>query len=246
MIFTRQDLQDFRIFWMNDDLKKLLESILEKLMAHPITTPFQTPVPAGEDAPANYFEIIKHPIDLGTIKKKLEENQYDDFQAFYSDVDLVWKNAETYNEPGIGISVLAAESRRIFSALCRKENLFLLSTWCNETYRLKKKLSEVIQSAPNKIKQFVNNQQNQKQNKQTNNTLFTESEMVNFVKASQMLPNEDCQRDMIRIITDHQPEIDNGRETMNIDITNLSLPTMHALQDYMKSTLEHAGLKYPE
>ena len=202
-------------------------------------------MPTGEDAPANYFEIIKNPIDLGTIKQKVEDKKYSSFKEFFTDVELVWKNAETYNEPGSPISVLASESRRIFLSLCRKDNLFTLSSWCNETYSLKKKLSDVIQSAPNKIKQHLNNQLNQKQNKQ-NNTLFTENEMVNFIKAYQMLPNEECQRDMIKIINEHQPEIDTGLQTLDVDITNFSLPTMHALRDYMKSTLEHSGLKYPE
>ncbi|EAX96965.1 Bromodomain containing protein [Trichomonas vaginalis G3] len=230
---------------MKEELHKCLTDILEKLMSHPATRTFHTPVPTGEEAPANYFEIIKNPIDLGTIKQKLEENKYEGFKDFHTDVELVWKNAETYNEPGTTVSILAAEGRKVFAALCRKENMFLLCTWCNEAYRLKKKLSEVIQSAPNKIKQYINNQSNQKQNKQ-NNTLFTETEMVNFVKASKMLPSEDCQRDMLKIINEHQPEIDTGLETLDVDITNFSLPTMHALQDYMRSTLEHAGLKYPE
>lgn len=227
------------------NLQNQLADVLQRLMDHPITKPFHYPVPTGEDAPANYFEIIKNPIDLGTIKERLQQNKYQTFDDFYADVDLVWKNAELYNEPETAVYFISTESRRVFNAICRKENLFVISSWCNEVYRLKKKLSDVIQSAPNKIKQHVNNLQNQKQPKQ-NNTLFTENEMINFVKASKMLPNEECQSDMIRIIDEHQPEIDTGLQTMNIDITNLSLQTMHALHDYMKSTLEHAGLKYPE
>lgn len=48
------------------------------------------------DAP-NYYNIIKHPMDLNTVMKKLKTFQYKSKQEFVSDLMLIWKNCLTYN-----------------------------------------------------------------------------------------------------------------------------------------------------
>lgn len=48
------------------------------------------------DAP-NYFTIIKHPMDLNTVMKKLKSFQYKSKKEFVSDLMLIWKNCLTYN-----------------------------------------------------------------------------------------------------------------------------------------------------
>ena len=44
-----------------------------------------------------YFEMIKSPMDYGTIKGKLEAGTYSDAAAFAADVRLVCSNAVTYS-----------------------------------------------------------------------------------------------------------------------------------------------------
>jgi transcriptional activator SPT7 len=48
------------------------------------------------DAP-NYFTIIKHPMDLNTVMKKLKSFQYKSKKEFVADLMLIWKNCLTYN-----------------------------------------------------------------------------------------------------------------------------------------------------
>ena len=121
-----------------------------------------------------------------------------------------------------------------------------MGAWCSEAYRLKRKITEIIQNPPQgKVKNVTQNANNSKQQKH-NISLFSENDMVNFVKASEMLKEDVYQREMLKIIDDNQPEVDNMEEHVEIDITKLNLTTLHALQDYMKTTLEHTGRKYPE
>ena len=231
---------------MDEKLTELCIKIMDELCAHPVTSPFHEPVVKGEGEPPNYYTIIKKPIDLGTIRKNLEEKQYKRIQEWTEDVDLVWKNAELYNEPGTAFSLFASESRKIFEKLVRKTSIYVMSTWCSETYRLKNKITEIISNAPaGKIKSVTQSASNSKQQKQVT-SLFSENDMVNFVKASEMLPSVEHQRELLRIIDENQPEIDNGNTNIEIDITKLNLSTLHALQDYMRTTIERAGLKYPE
>ncbi|XP_038050244.1 BRCA2-interacting transcriptional repressor EMSY-like [Patiria miniata] len=59
---------------------------------------FTRPVAVAE-APG-YSRVIKNPMDFGTVKRKLESGQYDDFVGFHSDMTLVHNNCVQYNPPG--------------------------------------------------------------------------------------------------------------------------------------------------
>lgn len=48
----------------------------------------------------DYPTIVKTPMDLGTVGKRLENNDYCHAYEFWSDIELVWKNALLYNTEG--------------------------------------------------------------------------------------------------------------------------------------------------
>lgn len=45
----------------------------------------------------DYLDVIKRPMDLGTVKRNLEQKVYRTFEQFAADVNLVWSNAMKYN-----------------------------------------------------------------------------------------------------------------------------------------------------
>ena len=45
----------------------------------------------------DYYDVIKHPMDLSTMRKKVEENVYSTLNDFEKDFYLVWHNATIYN-----------------------------------------------------------------------------------------------------------------------------------------------------
>lgn len=47
----------------------------------------------------HYPQIIKHPMDLGTIERKLKNNEYNTAQAVVDDFNLMVQNAVTFNGP---------------------------------------------------------------------------------------------------------------------------------------------------
>ena len=57
----------------------------------------------------DYPAIIKRPMDLGTIMKRLEAGQYSSVLDMAADVDLVWSNAMTYNQDESYIHQVAAD-----------------------------------------------------------------------------------------------------------------------------------------
>ena len=86
---------------------KQCENIINDMFEHEMSWPFHKEVdPIALDIP-DYYTIIKHPMDLGTVRNYLETGQYVSIYDFAEDVRLVWNNALTYNRPGSDICVMA-------------------------------------------------------------------------------------------------------------------------------------------
>ncbi|KAI1767309.1 putative Bromodomain testis-specific protein [Hypoxylon sp. FL1150] len=62
--------------------------------------PFRDPVRPVEDGVPDYFEKIKNPMDLSTIKAKMDRHEYNDEQEFLSDMRQIFANCFTYHKPG--------------------------------------------------------------------------------------------------------------------------------------------------
>ncbi|CZT49089.1 related to RING3 kinase [Rhynchosporium secalis] len=61
---------------------------------------FKHPVDPVIDNVPNYFEVIKKPMDLTTIKGKMERDEYSSAQEFESDVRLIFQNAKSFWKEG--------------------------------------------------------------------------------------------------------------------------------------------------
>ena len=58
---------------------------------------FYEPVDPVKFGIMDYFDIITNPMDLGTVKRKLNYNGYESAQEFVNDMRLVWRNCFRYN-----------------------------------------------------------------------------------------------------------------------------------------------------
>ncbi|CAH0370217.1 unnamed protein product [Pelagomonas calceolata] len=73
------------------------DGVLKYLLRHKHAAWFADPVdPVGMGIP-HYAEIIKQPMDFGTIKGKYKGGRYASAEAFAADVRLVFRNATTFN-----------------------------------------------------------------------------------------------------------------------------------------------------
>ncbi|XP_074038438.1 CREB binding protein nejire isoform X4 [Leptinotarsa decemlineata] len=81
-----------------DELRQKLMPTLEKLFRQdPESIPFRQPVDPQTLGIPDYFEIVKRPMDLSTIKRKLDIGQYADPWEYVDDVWLMFDNAWLYN-----------------------------------------------------------------------------------------------------------------------------------------------------
>ncbi|XP_042430297.1 histone acetyltransferase GCN5-like [Zingiber officinale] len=75
-----------------------MRNLLKLMFEHPDAWPFKEPVDAREVP--DYYDIIKDPMDLRTMSKRLESGQYYvTFEMFVADVKRMCGNARTYNSP---------------------------------------------------------------------------------------------------------------------------------------------------
>ncbi|KAK7311365.1 hypothetical protein RJT34_09465 [Clitoria ternatea] len=98
----------------NTLLMKDCDSLLKRLMSHQYAWVFRAPVDVVKLNLPDYFSIIKHPMDLGTVKSKLAAGAYAGPQEFADDVKLTFSNAMTYNPPGNDVHIMADTLNKYF------------------------------------------------------------------------------------------------------------------------------------
>lgn len=76
---------------------KKCENLLAKLSIHRHAVHFLQPVDPIALRIPDYPKIVKEPIDLGTIKKKLRAMEYKSPSQMLSDINKVWANSFLYN-----------------------------------------------------------------------------------------------------------------------------------------------------
>ncbi|RDX89027.1 Transcription factor GTE4, partial [Mucuna pruriens] len=99
---------------MGSKLLKSCSSLLEKLIKHKHGWVFNTPVDVEGLGLHDYFSIITHPMDLGTVKTRLNKNWYKSPKEFAEDVRLTFRNAMTYNPKGQDVHIMAEQLSNIF------------------------------------------------------------------------------------------------------------------------------------
>ncbi|CAH1416618.1 unnamed protein product [Lactuca virosa] len=91
----------------SNKLFKSCSTLLEKLMKHKHGWVFNKPVDPLALGLHDYFDIIKHPMDLETVKSRLDKNWYNSPMEFAEDVRLTFHNAMTYNPKGQDVHAMA-------------------------------------------------------------------------------------------------------------------------------------------
>lgn len=90
--------------------------LLDKLLAHEDGWVFAEPVDARALGILDYYTVISDPMDLGTVRRRLERRRYDDPLAFAADVRLTFRNAMIYNNRGDPVYKSAAELSAMFES----------------------------------------------------------------------------------------------------------------------------------
>ncbi|KAK8691321.1 hypothetical protein V6N13_074835 [Hibiscus sabdariffa] len=98
----------------SNQLFKKCSDLLGKLMKHKFSWVFNKPVDVMGLGLHDYYTIVKHPMDLGTVKTRLNKNWYKSPGEFAEDVRLTFSNAMLYNPKGQDVHIMAEKLSEIF------------------------------------------------------------------------------------------------------------------------------------
>ncbi|XP_049301450.1 homeotic protein female sterile-like isoform X2 [Anopheles funestus] len=99
---------------LTNQLHFLLRTVMKAVWKHQFSWPFQQPVDAKKLNLPDYHKIIKQPMDLGTIKKRLENNYYWTSKECIQDFNTMFTNCYVYNKPGEDVVVMAQTLEKLF------------------------------------------------------------------------------------------------------------------------------------
>ncbi|KAH1005564.1 hypothetical protein HUJ04_006523 [Dendroctonus ponderosae] len=99
---------------VTNQLQFLQRTVLKAVWKHHFSWPFQQPVDAKKLNLPDYHKIIKQPMDLGTIKKRLENNYYWSGKECIQDFNTMFTNCYVYNKPGEDVVVMAQTLEKVF------------------------------------------------------------------------------------------------------------------------------------
>ena len=120
-----------------EDAKRLLHVLFKNPR---LIWPFEEPVdPIGLSIP-DYPLIVKNPMDIGTIRKRLHEGFYNTcIDEFVKDIRKVFMNAVIYNDPFHQIHKFAVQCSNIFEKKLDKSKLIVppLTLGLGRSYRWK-------------------------------------------------------------------------------------------------------------
>ncbi|KAI9497250.1 Bromodomain-containing protein [Zychaea mexicana] len=105
---------------MSPASKRFCTQVLSKLFKSRHSLAFRIPVdPVALNCP-DYFNIVKHPMDLSTVQKKLDNDEYESVDAFVDDIRLIFDNCHKYNNPADPVAVEGRKMEAAFNDLLEK------------------------------------------------------------------------------------------------------------------------------
>ena len=110
-----------KVRFTKEELKEALEPPLLKMYnCEPEAIPFRVPVDPKQLNIPDYFEIIKKPMDLGTIRERFDNNYYFSSDEAMADFNQVFENCYIYNNPDDDIADMCKDLEWFYHAKMAK------------------------------------------------------------------------------------------------------------------------------
>ncbi|KAL5864437.1 hypothetical protein ACOSQ3_001951 [Xanthoceras sorbifolium] len=219
-------------------LMKQCETLLKRLMSHQYGWVFNTPVDVVKLNIPDYFTVIKHPMDLGTIMRKVTSGAYSSPLEFLADVRLTFSNAMTYNPPGNDVYVMADSLRKFFEARWKAIEKKIPAT---EPQSLAEKSGlrvdvETAKPVPPAKKRKIETMHHEIVAEPVKQVM-TEEEKHNLGRELESLLGE-MPVNIIDFLKEHSSNGGEGEDEIEIDIDDLSDDTLFTLRKLLDGYLE--------
>ncbi|GMP29576.1 hypothetical protein CsSME_00004618 [Camellia sinensis var. sinensis] len=228
----------------NTVFMKQCEALLKKLMQHQYGWVFNTPVDVVKLNIPDYYTVIKHPMDLGTIKSKITSSEYSSVLDFVADVRLTFSNAMTYNPPANHVHIMADTLRKFFELRWKViEKKFLKDSRPLQEKSGAHEEKETVKSMPSSKKRKITSMDH-KVIPDPASRIMTDEEKHNLSRELEALLGE-LPDNIVEFLREQSS---NGRETgedeIEIDIDDLSDDTLFKLRKLLDDYLQEKQKKH--
>jgi hypothetical protein len=123
-------------------------AVMDRLLSYRISSMFSQPVDPTRDGCPTYPDIVAHPMDLGTVRTKLQHNEYDTLSQWRHDVSLVWDNAVAFNGPNSLIAMLARQLQGFFKEWTENLTADEKGSWVQQLNDLRTNIANLRGQSP--------------------------------------------------------------------------------------------------
>ncbi|EAX96878.1 Bromodomain containing protein [Trichomonas vaginalis G3] len=233
-----------------------IKGIMDKLQERAISRMFAIPVDPERDNCPNYLQIVHHPMDIGTVCQKIEENKYNSVAEWKADVELIWSNSLLYNSNNQFLKFITLDMQKTFSELSKFISDNPVRDWFNKLIYLREQfasatkpfeahasINRLSQRTPVKPKS-LSPKPNQKANKAQkpkkkpiNRKPLKKSEIVKLTKQINGLTEDSHLISVIEIIEEEEPNVKIEGETLELNLCDVSPNTLILLRNKVESLL---------
>uniref|UniRef100_A0A915NNP7 Bromo domain-containing protein n=1 Tax=Meloidogyne floridensis TaxID=298350 RepID=A0A915NNP7_9BILA len=105
--------------WTNQ-LDFLMKDVLKQAKNHKHAWPFQRPVDSIKLGIQDYHNVIKRPMDLGTIEKRLKNMYYYSAQECMKDFEQIWSNCYKFNQCEDDVTLMCKNVENLYRDRMKK------------------------------------------------------------------------------------------------------------------------------
>lgn len=118
--------------------------VMQKLRSRTISKMFAQAVDPIRDSCPDYFDIVKQPMDLGTVMHKLETDQYKSVADWKSDINLIFSNSNLYNAKASLLRLITKDLSDMFTELVATLSDSPSNDWIDTLQALGAEMNQVM------------------------------------------------------------------------------------------------------
>jgi hypothetical protein len=217
--------------------------ILDALQGMRISTMFSHAIDPERDNVPTYLQIIHRPMDLGTVRQRLQSGQYQSIQQWKDDVELIWDNSYHFNGRLSLVSTLAKQLQQMFRDLTEHLTDDPAGDWVLQCDVLKHEVDRLSKMAPRPaippksgVKVMATRQEVKRDALPTRTQSapmrrLSEAEIAQLAEEVNHLEDPDHVTKIIELIKRHEPQLATSGEELEIEVSKLRNSTLLALRD---------------
>ena len=234
----------------NEFPKEQCLNIMDKLTNFSISKMFLQPVDPERDNIPNYFSIVKNPMDLSTVRQKLQEDKYSTVQEWKNDIDTIWDNSLLVNSPNSVLGCITLEMQMQWRNLSSEISDDPDADWLNKLYKLRDSLSNFPKrknkqnlfssnNTKNKVKSKAPKANKQPQQKPAVKKNFTRAEICKLSSDINQYVKDAFQiQSIFDILCRNEKNINFKDEFLELDLCTVQKTTLAMLREKVDQIIE--------